>query len=368
MRDTPLILVVDDQPDNRRILEARLASLGYGVAMAVDGQEAIDQTLALTPDLILLDVMMPKLDGLEVCRRLRADGRLPFIPIVLVTARSDTKDLVAGLEAGANDYLTKPVDGAALTARVRSMLWMKALHDQVEQQREELAQWNTSLEDRITKQAEVIERTNRLRRFLPAPIADQIMSSGDDQALLVSHRAEIAVLFADLRGFTAFAEHSSPDTVMAALNAFHHYAGPLIERHEGTLERFLGDGLVILFNAPVTCSDPAMRAVKLARDIHAGFAAALEPFQTDECRLGLGTGVAQGIATLGQIGFEGRLDYAAVGSVSNLAARLCDLARDRQILVCGAVAEQVQDSFELSALPPQILKGIARPVEIYQLG
>lgn len=368
MRDRPLILVVDDQPDNRQILDARLTSLGYEVAMAVDGQEAIDQAIALVPDLILLDVMMPKLDGFEVCRQLRAMPDLPFIPIVLVTARSDVADLVTGLEAGANDYLTKPVQGAALTARVQSMLRIKALHDTVEDQREELALWNSRLEDRIARQVELIERTNRLRRFLPGPVADQIIAAGDDRTLLNSHRAEIAVLFADLRGFTAFAERQSPERVMAALNAFHRYAGPLIDRHEGTLERFLGDGLVVLFNAPVRCPDPGLRAVTLARDIQAGFAGAMDAFQAEDCRLGLGAGVALGTATLGQIGFEGRLDYAAIGSVSNLAARLCDMAQDRQILICGAVAAQVQERFELSPLPPQTLKGIARRVEIYQVG
>ena len=156
MRQPPLILIVDDNEANRDILARRLEVNGYQFAMAADGEEGLEQARALLPDLILLDVMMPKLDGLEVCRRLKADKSLPFMPIILVTARSDSKDVVAGLDVGGDEYLTKPVDQAALVARVRSLLRIKALHDQVLEQAQrlaaqsdELAQWNRTLEQRV---------------------------------------------------------------------------------------------------------------------------------------------------------------------------------------------------------------------------
>lgn len=367
MRDIPLILIVDDQPDNRRLLNDRLVSQGYATAFGCDGPEALDQVYALKPDLILLDVMMPGMDGFEVCRRLRNDADLPFIPIILVTAKSDGQDLVDGLEAGANDYLTKPVQQSALTARVRSMLRTKALHDQVEEQRLQLADLNAALERKVAAQVAVIERANRLRRFLPRNVADQILSAHDDTNLLGSKREKVAVLFADLRGFTAYAEQHAPEIVMADLNAFHRYVGPLIEHHNGTLERFLGDGIVVLFNAPLPCADPMDCAARLAKDIRAEFTAAIEMRPLSTSRLGIGIGIAFGEATLGQIGYEGRLDYAAIGPVCNLAARLCDKAADSQILASGEAVELIRHRhhvLEIGSLP---LKGIAEPVVVFEV-
>ena len=170
---------------------------------AGDGEEALAVAREKLPDLILLDVMMPKLDGIEVCRRLKADTDLPFMAIILVTAKADTKDVVFGLEAGADEYLTKPVDQAALVARVKSMLRMKELTDQVRAQAADLAGWNRTLEERVTQQLAQIERMDRLKRFLSPQVAELILSSGDDR-VLDSHRREVTVVFCDLRGFTSF--------------------------------------------------------------------------------------------------------------------------------------------------------------------
>src|SRR5471030_1957130 len=165
MRSPPRILVVDDTSENVEILTLRLESQGYEVVAAADGEEALEKVGAVLPDLILLDIMMPKLDGIAVTQRLKGDAALPFIPIILVTAKADGKDLVAGLEAGADDYLSKPVDHAALIARVRSMLRIKALHDQVQTQADELAEWNRTLEARVAAQLAEIDRIGRLKRF-----------------------------------------------------------------------------------------------------------------------------------------------------------------------------------------------------------
>ncbi|WP_170482610.1 adenylate/guanylate cyclase domain-containing protein [Ruegeria arenilitoris] len=360
MQDPPLILIVDDQQDNRNLLSMRLNANGYITAEAIDGEDALEKATDLLPDLILLDVMMPKMDGFEVCRRLRMDPLLPFIPVVLVTARSDTQDMVQGLEAGANDYLTKPVDGTALIARVRSMLRIKALHDEVQG-------WNKELEDRVNQQVNQIERFNRLRRFLPRQVAEEVISGGDDSDLLKNRRADIVVLFADLRGFSTFTEASEPGVVIEALNVFHNCAGPLIEQHQGTLERFLGDGIVVLFNAPLPTIDPTAHAVAFARELHAKVAKALTPFQKGGLGLSLGIGIAKGVTTIGCIGFEGRFDYAAIGHVPNLAARLCEHAEPAQTLVDASIVEALEETREAEFLRNQKFKGLSGATPVFSI-
>ena len=269
MRDTPLILAVDDTPENLEILQVRLEANGYEVATAADGEEGLERARALEPDLILLDIMMPKLDGIAVVRLLKGEPRLKTIPVILVTAKADTRDVVQGLDAGADDYLTKPFEHAALLARVRSGLRQKALHDTVQEQARELAEWNTALERRVAEQVGEIERIGRLRRFLPPQVADIVVSSADPEAMLGSHRQEVTVVFCDLRGFTAFSEKAEPDAVMAVLSEYHAALGELILAYEGTLERFLGDGVLVLFNDPIPCPDHPGCAVRMALDMQA---------------------------------------------------------------------------------------------------
>ena len=370
MRGRPLILVVDDVADNVDILQMRLESQGYEVANAADGVEALKRARALLPDLILLDIMMPKMDGIEVVKRLKADASLPFIPVILVTAKADDKDVIAGLESGGDDYLTKPVDHAALSARVRSMLRIKALHDTVQVQAErleeqagELAAWNKSLEERVATQVGEIERMGRLKWFLAPQIAERIVSSGGE-AILESHRRDIVVLFCDMRGFTAFSETAEPEDVMAVLREYHGAIGPLIHRYEGTLDRFTGDGMLVLFNDPVPCADPAQRAVRLAVDMRDAAAALARSWMARGHEVGFGVGIAQGYATLGRIGFEGRFDYTAIGTVTNVAARLCAEAKDGQILVTQRVAAAIDQIAQVEHLGGISLKGLSRPISV----
>ena len=370
MRDPPRILVVDDVSDNLDVLQMRLTSQGYEVETAADGVEALEKAHELLPDLVLLDIMMPKMDGIKVVKRLKADASLPFIPVILVTARADAKDVIAGLESGGDDYLTKPVDHAALSARVRSMLRIKALHDTVqaqaqrlEEQATELAGWNKSLEQRVAAQLGEIERMSRLKQFLAPEIAETIVSSGGE-AILDIHRRDIVVLFCDMRGFTAFSETAEPEDVIAVLGEYHNALVPRIHQSAGTLSRFTGDGLMVIFNDPVPCADPARRAVCLAIEMREAVASLALLWSRRGYALGFGVGVAQGFATLGAIGFEGRSEYTAHGTVVNVAARLCAEAKDGQILVTQRVAAAVGELADFEPLGDMILKGISRPLTV----
>ncbi|MBV8937813.1 MAG: response regulator, partial [Alphaproteobacteria bacterium] len=368
MREPARILVVDDVPDNLEILQMRLESQGYEVATAGDGVEALEKIRELLPDLVLLDIMMPKMDGIEAVKRLKADRSLPFIPVILVTARADAKDVIAGLESGGDDYLTKPVDHAALSARVRSMLRIKALHDTVqaqaerlEQQANELVAWNKTLEERVAAQLGEIERMGRLKQFLAPQIAETIISSGGE-AILDTHRRDIVVLFCDMRGFTAFSETAEPEDIITVLREYHNALGPLIHRHEGTLDRFTGDGLIIIFNDPIPCSDPARRAVGLAVEMRDAVRSLAQSWSSRGYEIGFGIGISQGYATLGPIGFEGRSDYTAIGTVINVAARLCAEAKNGQILITQRVAAGIDGFAEVESLGEIALKGLGRPV------
>lgn len=366
MHNPPSILVVDDIETNRDILVMRLSTQGYQLLQAADGEEALAIARKERPDLILLDVMMPKIDGIEVCRQLKADKSLSFMPIILVTAKADSKDVVAGLEAGADEYLSKPIDQMALLARVKSVLRQKQLYDQVQEQAADLARWNKTLEQRVSEQLGEIERISRLKRFLAPQVVDLILSSGDEK-MLESHRRDITVVFCDLRGFTAFAEIAEPEEVMAVLREYHAALGELIHRHEGTLDHFAGDGFMVLFNDPLPCPDPAMRAVRMAvemREVVAGLSVKWRRYGPE---LGFGIGIARGYATLGRIGFEGRFDYSAIGTVVNLAARLCAEAKAGQILVDGKVHSAAEEYADMEAAGELTLKGLTRPMMAYNV-
>ena len=311
---------------------------------------------------------MPGMDGIEVCRHLKADASLPFMPIIMVTAKTGSQDIVAGLDAGADEYLTKPVDQSALVARVKSMLRIKALHDQVQEQAAQLeaqaaqlAVWNRELESRVAEQVGQLERLSRLKRFVSPQLADLIVS-GNAEDPLVSHRREVTVVFLDLRGFTAFAETAEPEEVMGVLRDYHAAMGRLIQEYEGTLERFTGDGLMVFFNDPVVVPDSAERAVGMALAMRDAAEKLGREWRRRGIELGLGIGIAQGYATIGAIGFEDRVDYGAIGTVSNLAARLCAEAKAGQILVSQRVFCDVEEMVDAKPVGELTLKGFARPL------
>ena len=366
VHDPPRVLIVDDNENNRAILAARLGAQGYSTEEACDGAEALEVARRDAPDLILLDVTMPRMDGLEACRRLRSDPSVGFVPIILVTARADSKDVVAGLEAGADEYLTKPVDQQALVARVRSMLRVKELHDRTKQQAAELAAWNESLERRVAEQVIQIERASRLKRFLSPQVADLVLASPTLEPL-ESHRREVTVVFCDLRGFTAFAETTEPEEVMTVLRDYHAALGALIHEFEGTLERFVGDGVLVLFNDPMPCPDPCLRGARMAWAMRVRIKRLAARWRASGHALGFGVGIAHGYATLGSIGFEGRSDYSAIGTVVNLAARLCAEAGDGHILVDSKVRTAIEDAATLEPAGDFVLKGFHRAMPAFYL-
>jgi len=366
VRTPARVLIADDNTANLRILKMRLAADGYEVVTAADGAEALVVAGDSSPDLILLDIMMPKVDGIEVCRRLKGAQGSGFTPIILVTAMTDAKDIVAGLEAGADEYLTKPVDHAALSARVRSMLRIKGLHDTVTTQAQEIARWNATLERRVAEQVAELERVSRLKRFFSPQLAEAILAGGAADPLK-PHRREISVVFLDLRGFTAFAETAEPEEVSEVLESYHAEVGRFIVEHEGTLERFTGDGMMIFFNDPVLVANAEERAVRMAEAMRARIRVLGAEWRRRGYDLDLGMGIAKGYATIGAIGFEGRRDYAAIGSVTNLAFRLCTEAAPGQILVSQRIHAAVADFVEAQEVGPLQLKGFHRPVVAYEI-
>jgi class 3 adenylate cyclase/CheY-like chemotaxis protein len=356
------ILVVDDQPQNVRLLEAVLQPHGYDVIHTASGGEALDAVSRCAPDLVLLDVEMPGMNGYEVCRRLREDERTAFLPVVMVTSHAQEVRADA-LAAGADDFITKPFNQQELLARLRSLLRIKRYHDTIEAQSAELAEWNRTLEARVIEQIDELEQMSRLRRFLSPTLAELILTQGE--SILESHRREIAVLFADLRGWTDFSVTTEPEEVMSVIRSFHESMGKLIESFDATVGWFAGDGLMVWFNDPIPCENPAERAVRMA----VGMRETMRELRTGWRRRGheldFSVGIALGYATIGRIGFEGRYDYGAVGTVLNLAARLCDEARPGQIVVSRRVLAEVEELVEVEPVGELTLKGFGKPVEAF---
>jgi adenylate cyclase len=361
----PRILVVDDVPANVRLLEAVLTVHDYDVITANDGVAALEMIASAKPDLILLDVMMPGLDGYAVCRRLRECEATFVLPVIMVTS-SSSEEKTRAIEAGADDFIPKPFDHDELLTRVRSLLRIKRYHDTIKAQAAELAELNRTLEERVQEQVTELGRLRRLRRFLSPQLADAIVSSGDE-TIVESHRSEVAMLFADLRGWTSFVDTVEPEELMRVLHEFHDAIGRLVKRFDATVGFLEGDGVQLFFNDPVSIPDAPLRVVRLGCALRQEMTKLTPLWRKRGYDLDFGAGLALGYATCGEIGFEGRSDYAAIGAVTNLASRLADEALDGQILVAQRLYAEVEDAVDADPVGEFALKGFRQPVTAFNV-
>lgn len=337
----PKILAVDDTPVNLRVLEAMLTPRGYDVITAASGAEALEKIRTERPDLVLSDIVMPGMNGYELCKKLREDEATRFLPIVMITASTD-QERAQALEAGADDFMTKPPNQVELLTRVKSLIRIKRYHDTIERQRA------------------------ALRRFLSPQVAD-LITSPEGAALLAGHRREITVVFCDLRGFTSFSETAEPEEALSVVGSYHGTLGPLIFEYGGTVEHFEGDGVMVFFNDPVPMDQPVLQAVRMAVAIRDRMGQQCASWRKRGYDLGVGCGIATGYATLGRIGFEGRYDYGAVGPVTNLASRLSSDAKAGQILVSQRTYAAIEDAVEIEPMGEITVKGYSRPQAAYNV-
>jgi DNA-binding response OmpR family regulator len=361
----PKILVVDDIPQNVRLLEAVLVPRGYEVITAHDGIAALELVESEQPDLILLDVMMPGLDGYAVCSHLREHDDTAVLPVIMVTS-SIGQEKTKAIESGADDFIPKPFNHDELLTRVRSLLRIKRYHDTIKAQAAELADLNQTLEERVKAQVEELERLRRLRRFLSPQLADAIVSSGDE-TVLSSHRRQVAMFFADLRGWTSFVDAVEPEELMRVLREFHDAIGRLVKEFDATVGFLEGDGVQLFFNDPIEIPDAPLRAVRLGCALREEMAVLTPLWHKRGYDLDFGAGIALGYATCGEVGFEGRSDYAAVGAVTNLASRLADEATGGQILIAQRLFAEVEDAVDAEPAGEFTLKGFQRPVAAFNV-
>jgi class 3 adenylate cyclase/CheY-like chemotaxis protein len=364
--ETGNILVVDDNATNREMLSRRLARAGHSVRVVASGPEALALLRQESADLVLLDVLMPQMSGYDVLQQLTADSKLREIPVIMISALDEMDSVVRCIELGAEDYLPKPFDPVLLRARISACLEKKRLRDREAVHLRELADWNQKLEQRVEEQVTLLERMGRLKRFFSPQLAELIVAGGADDPL-TTHRRELTVCFLDLRGFTAFAESVEPEEVMGVLRQYHADMGRLVMEHEGTLERFTGDGMMVFFNDPVPVPNAAERTVHMALAMRKRVSELITSWRNLGYELELGIGIAQGYATIGAIGYEGRWDYGAIGPVTNLAARLCGEARPGQILVSKRLLATTAHLFDVEPVGELVLKGMQRPVSAYNI-
>ncbi len=352
------VLVVDDDPLNRQLLSMSIGHLGHTVIEAGNGLEAIETLGQHSVDVVLTDIEMPEMDGYGLLEHRAGHDRLKAIPFIVISGVDEMASIIQCIGLGAEDYLPKPFDPVLLHARLGACLDKKRMTD-------ELQQLNEHLAERVDEKVAEVERLNSLRRFVSPQLAEALAVGGE--AILASHRREITAFFCDLRGFTAFSETAEPEEVMDVLREFHHAVGPMIFEHDGTIAQFTGDGMLVFFNDPVKLDDPAWNAVRLAVAMRDRTAELSAEWKRRGHELELGIGIAVGYATCGEIGFHGRTEYTAIGTVVNLSARVCAIAAGGQILVTNKVFAAVEDRVDAMPMGDVEFRGLSRPVPIHEV-
>lgn len=340
------ILVVDDSEQNIELLEAMLAPQGYDISAARDGEQALKTVVDTLPDLVLLDVMMPKMDGFEVTRRLRENPATTGIPILMLTALRELSDKVRGLELGADDFLSKPFNRVELVARVRSLLRIKQLRD-------ELQAKNKLLHSAFT-------------RYVAAEVAESILINPEQNLKLGGQVSRLSILFADIRGFTTFSERNEAAEVLRVLNGVWERLVPLIFGEHGTFDKYLGDAVMALYGAPMPVGDEELRAVRTAWAMKREFEA-LKGEMPSLKEMGLGIGIFTGDAIVGNVGTEQMMDYTAIGNTPNMARRLQENASGGQVLICEQTYKSVKKWVQVRPVAAITAKGRSEPLNAFEV-
>ncbi|MBN1873050.1 MAG: response regulator [Anaerolineae bacterium] len=340
------ILVVDDKIHNVKLLNSILSSKGYDVLTADNGKLALEIAYDVLPDLVILDVLMPGMDGFQVAEALRANPDTRPIPILMLTALRELGDKVRGLEAGADDFLSKPFNTVELLARVRSLLRIKTLHDELEMK-------NALLERVLT-------------HYVSKEIAREVMSNPDKNLQLGGTSSVVSVLFADIRGFTSFSERHEASQVTEALNCIFDDLAPVVFAHNGTLDKYLGDAIMAFYGAPIPSSDNAVQAIQTACEMRNRFIELRErtPLLKE---LGMGIGVCTGEAVVGNVGSSQMMNYTVIGNTPNTAKRLQENAKAGQILIDEQTYETCKGEIEAVAVSPLALKGRSGLITAYEV-
>lgn len=339
------ILAVDDKPDNIDLIVDIVSVLGYEVEKAFDGPQALAAVQREQPDLILLDVNMPGMSGFEVVSRLKTDPMTANIPVIMITALSDVDNRVEGLGLGADDYLTKPFNARELVARIEARIRTK------------------TEADNLRSTQEIIRRT--FERFVSPNVVQQLL---DDPSTvrLGGTLQEVTVFFADLQGFTTISEHTEPEVLLAVLNLYHELIVRVIQRHQGTIDKFIGDAVMALYNTPLQVEYHPYMAVRTAYEIQS----LLPEFHTQfdpRFQLSVNFGIHTGMAVVGNVGSPDLMDFTAVGDTVNVASRLQNLSEGGQILVSEATYAHIHPYVEVRSLGQVSLKNRKEPVTTYEI-
>lgn len=344
---TPKVLVVDDNALNREVLEVHFTQLGAEVQTAADGFQALETATRLPPDLILLDVQMPRMDGYEACRYLKTHPATQFVPIVMVTALDSDEDKIRAIQAGADDFITKPYSTVLLMTRARALLKIKHLNDQVQSS------------NRLLRKV--------LHRYVAGDVADVILTDPEKYLKLGGEQLPITVLFADIRGFTHFTEQHTAAETVETLNRVFARLTPIILRQRGTFDKYMGDAIMAFYGAPLAGPDDPVRAVQTALEMQAAMAQLRAETAGPLADLHLGIGLHSGEATVGNVGSETLMDYTVIGDTVNVASRLQNEAQGGEILISEATYALVKDRYAARRLGPRAIHGRSEPVTVYAL-
>jgi class 3 adenylate cyclase len=340
-----LVLIADDNADNRQLLSDIIASIGHEALTAFDGPEALSLVEARQPDLIILDVNMPGMSGFEVCNQLKANPATAGIPILMLTALGTEEHKVKGLVLGADDYLTKPFNPRELVERIKTRLRQKEQTDNLHQAQHDI---------RVT-----------FERFVAPAVVEQLLQSPHEVAL-GGKLQEITVLFADLEGFTSISERTQPEKLLAVLNRYHTMMVNVVRENGGTLDKFMGDGIMALFNTPLPQPDHALRAVRTALQIRDGLGRFYEGIEP-EFRVAINFGIHSGTAVVGNVGAPDLMNFTAIGDTVNLGFRLQEIGSNGRILMSQDTLRLVEGQVQCAPLGLQTLKGRETAVAAYDV-